>query len=561
VGLKTRILSALVLFTFVTLLDAAPMLRLVTSVVGPIPVPTGGSAPAQIVEGYNAGDGSLPLTVSVPSSVTWLTASVGASRACASTTAASTCVPLQFALNTSGLAAGTYTGTVTVNAGSSTIDAPQTITVTVRVGPVDVYVAPGKSNDLHITTNHAISATASTQDGNRWLSLTLEGTGSFRFVYPYRIHVQPADGMTEGTYTGSVTTSGSSVASENVTIPVTMHLTSQPIAQAVPDQINLRLAQGAPPLVYPFDPIVTLTNLGLGTLIPGSMTLSGGSWIKSDTLVPAFISIDPTGLANGDNTGLVTIASNAINAPTKVPVDLQIVDKGAPLIFYQQVLDNVTSIVGDAVSQGDVAIVKGEQLSFSPFTQTPGYPLPTLLGGTSILVNGALAPLYYTSYGQIAFQMPYDAPPGTALVQVKRDDGQISNTATVEIAVHAPRLLATVYNQDGSVNSTDGSHPANRGETIVIHGFGFGPTSPPVTAGAPAPLPPSLAQVTGELLVSFGDSLFGANVMPAFAGLTPQISGVYQVNVVIPDGSPTGLVNVSVSFAEAKSNAIAIVIQ
>src|ERR1022692_4597291 len=107
VGLKTRILSAFVLFTSVTLLDAAPMLRLVTSVVGPVPVATGGSAPSQTVEGYNAGDGSLSLSVSVPSSLTWLAASAGSPRACTTTTAAGTCIPLQFALNTSGLAAGT----------------------------------------------------------------------------------------------------------------------------------------------------------------------------------------------------------------------------------------------------------------------------------------------------------------------------------------------------------------------------------------------------------------------------------------------------------------------
>ena len=535
------------------------MLRLVSSVVGPIPTAAGGSAPPQTVEAFNAGDGSLSLSVSVPSSVTWLTASVASSRACTTTTAAGTCIPLQFALNTTALAAGTYTGIVTVSAGSGTIDAPQTITVTVRVGPVEVFVAPGTSSDIPITTNHLVSTRSSTQDGNNWLNLTLDGTGSYRFVYPYRIHLQPTDAMAAGTYTGSVTTSGSSVASENVTVPVTMHLTTQPIAQAVPDHINLRLAQGAPPLVYPFDPLITLVNLGQGTLTTGTTTVAGGSWIKPDTLVPAFISIDPSGLSPGVNTGSVTIASNAANSPATVPVALEIVAKGAPLIFYHGVLDNVTSIAGDAVSQGDVAIVKGEQLSFSPFTQAPSYPLPTQLGGATILVNGALAPLYYSSYGQIAFQMPYDTPAGSALVQVKRDDGQISNTVSVNVAAHAPRLLAA-FNQDGSLNLPDGSHPAKHGDTIVIYGFGFGPTSPAVAAGAPAPLSP-LAQITGQLTVNFGDSLFGANATPAFAGLTPPYAGVYQVNVVIPDAAPTGLVNLSAGFPEARSNTIQIVIQ
>jgi uncharacterized protein (TIGR03437 family) len=534
------------------------MLRLVSSVVGPIPVPTGGSAPAQTVEGYNAGDGSLSLTVAVPSSVTWLTASVGSPRACASTTAAQTCIPLQFALNTGALAAGTYTGTVTVSAGSSTIDAPQTITVTVRVGSVDVWVAPGTSSDLHITTNHAITASSATQDGNRWLSLALEGTGSFRFVYPYRIHVQPTDGMAEGTYTGSVTTSGSSVASENLNIPVTMHLTTQPIAQANPGQINLRLAQGAPPLVYPFDPIVTLVNLGQGTLTTGNMTLSGGSWIKPDTAVPSFISIDPTGLAVGDNTGSVTIDSNAANAPVKVPVDLQVVDKGAPLIFYQGVLDNGTFVPGDTVCPGDIMIVKGEQLSFSPFTPGQAPPLANQMGGATITVNGAPAPLVYSSYGQLSFQMPVDIALGTALVQVQRD-GLSSNTVSVNVGLRAPRIIAVV-NQDGSSNLPDGSHPAHAGDVLTIYAIGLGPTDPVVGTGAPAPSAEPLARVTANVVVSFGTGIAAIPATPFFAGLTPTAAGLYQVNVTVPDGY-VGVVYISLTFPDAVSNPVPIFIQ
>jgi adhesin/invasin len=33
------------------------------------------------------------------------------------------------------------------------------------------------------------------------------------------------------------------------------------------------------------------------------------------------------------------------------------------------------------------------------------YPLPTTLGTTMVIVNGAPAPLYYVSPGQINFQM------------------------------------------------------------------------------------------------------------------------------------------------------------
>ncbi|HEY2017829.1 MAG TPA: hypothetical protein VGH38_30195, partial [Bryobacteraceae bacterium] len=113
-GLKNRWFSAFLFFTSVPFLHAAPMLRLVSTTVGPIPVASGGSAPAQTVEAYNAGDGALSLSVSVPSTVTWLTATAGTPRACTTTTSASTCIPLNFTLNTSTLATGkTYTGIVT----------------------------------------------------------------------------------------------------------------------------------------------------------------------------------------------------------------------------------------------------------------------------------------------------------------------------------------------------------------------------------------------------------------------------------------------------------------
>ena len=127
---------ALIPLGFATLLQAAPMLRLVNTAVVAVPLPVGGNGGTQIVEAYNAGDGSLSLS-NPASSVSWIATSVGPSRACTTTKASATCLPIQLALNTSALAAGTYTGSVTVN-GSNVVDAPQTITVTVRIGPLNM---------------------------------------------------------------------------------------------------------------------------------------------------------------------------------------------------------------------------------------------------------------------------------------------------------------------------------------------------------------------------------------------------------------------------------------
>ncbi len=539
-------------------MQAAPTLRLVASTVGPIAVATGGTAPPQTVEAYNIGDGALSLTVA--SSVSWMTAAIGTPRACQSTLASANCTPLQLTLNTASLAAGTYTGVVTVTAATGTVDAPQTITVTVRAAGVDVYVAPGTTRDVPITTNHMVTMRATTQDNGTWLSLALEGTGSFRFVFPYNIHFAPGANMAPGTYNGTVTTSGSSVAGENVSIPVTMRVTTQPIAKPVPERIDLRLAEGAPPMIYPFSIPIALTNLGLGTLTTGAITTSGGTWLKPDPAINTFMAIDPAGLAVGSYTGTVTVASTAVNAPTTIPVTLEIVAKGAPLIDYQGVLDNGTFIPGDTVAQGDVMVVKGGQFSAAPFTAGPAPPLAGTLGGATVLVNGIQAPQYYSSYGQLAFQLPVNTPLGTAQVQVQRDDGQISNTVTVSVAARAPRLLAAV-NPDGSVNTGDPAHPAKAGDVLTIYAIGLGPTSPSVATGLPAPSAEPLSRVSGDLLVNFGGSVVGPLVVPAFAGLTPTYAGLYQINVVVPDDSPRGVVDVSAGFPDARSNSLHLAIQ
>ncbi len=556
------------------MLQAAPMLRVTASALGPIPVAAGGTAPSQTVEAYNIGDGSLSLTLG--SSVPWITATTAASRACATTTAASTCIPLQFALNTSSLSAGVYTGVVTITAPNA-IDAPQTITITVRVGGVEVYMAPNTVRDIPVTTTHLVGSRSTTQDGAPWLSLGLDGTGSFRFIYQYDIHLSPVPGQSPGNYTGSVSSLNSPIAGENFTIPVTMHLTTQPISDASPNQISLRLAQGAPPLVPPFSPLILVNNLGQGSLTVQAATATGGSWLKTGDFVPCmplapycgYLSVDPTNLAPGDNSGSVTLTTNAANGSITIPVSLKIVDKGAPLIYYQGVLDNGTFVPGDTVATGDVMVVKGEQLSFNAYTPGQAPPLITSLGGASITVNGTPAPFFYSSYGQLAFQMPYETPSGTAQVQVQRD-GQSSNIVTVNVATRAPRIIAVV-NPDSRcpsgtpaglcVNSSDGAHPAKPGDAITIYAIGLGPTTPAVATGAPAPAAEPLARITAPSLVTFGSGVTAPSAAPFFIGLTPTAAGLYQANVTIPDDAPKGRIPIKLGVGDAVSNVLMIAVQ
>ena len=548
---------ALVPLGFAPLLQAAPMLRLVNTAVVAVPFPVGGNGGTQIVEAYNAGDGSLSLS-NPTSSVSWIATSVGPSRACTTTKASATCLPIQLALNTSALAAGTYTGSVTVN-GSNVVDAPQTITVTVRIGPLNMYVAPGSTSDISLSTHSPLNGSPSTQDGNRWLSLALDGTGSFAFTFPYRIHVAPPASMAQGTYNGSLVTSGSSFAPDNQTIPVTMHVTTQPIAVASPAQVTQRLAQGAAPLAMQ----VSLQNPGQGTLTIGAVSASttdGGTWLTATSNPSgwAALTLDPGKLAPGFYTGSVSIASNGVNGTLNVPVSFQVVAKGAPLANYLGVVDNAIFGSGDGVAPGDIVDVFGEQFLFGNIAFSPGVPLATQISGSQVMVNGRAAPMYFSSYGQIAFQVPLETALGTAQVQVERDNLP-GNTVSFQVVNRAPRILVIV-NPDGSVPNT--AHPAKAGDTLVIYSIGLGPTSPAAVTGAPAPGAEPLSRLTATPTVQFGMDIFGTiPVTPDYAGLSPGSVGLFQVNAVVPQGIPSGLVNVSLLFPEGVSNIVHLPVQ
>ncbi|MEO8372743.1 MAG: hypothetical protein ABI806_26400, partial [Candidatus Solibacter sp.] len=391
-----------------------------SSTVGPISIALGTNGAAQTSEAYNASDGSLNLSLS--SSVSWIAPSVGAQRAC--TTRSGLCIPLQFALNTASLPAGMSTAIVTVF-DPNAVDAPQTVTVTVQLGgsvpnSMDVYVAPGGSRDLTFSTNGQIAGTTRTIDGGSWLSLALDGTGSFRFSFPYRVHIAPGSGMGQGTYSGTVTTSGSSLPADNKAIGVTMRVTAQPIGVPSMDRVQIRLAEGAPAT----GSAVTLANAGQGTLKVTDAKTAGAAWLAATAysvggLIPdgVALTLDPKGLKPGTYKDAVTITSNAVAYAGKqsdttiltVPVELEVIAAGPPVVDYQGVLDNAVFTAGDAISRGDIVAVKGQRLSMAAGALGSAPPLSTQVSDTQVLLNGVPIPIYYASYGQINCQIPTDA--------------------------------------------------------------------------------------------------------------------------------------------------------
>jgi uncharacterized protein (TIGR03437 family) len=168
-----------------------------------------------------------------------------------------------------------------------------------------------------------------------------------------------------------------------------------------------------------------------------------------------------------------------------------------------------------------------------------GGRLPTQLDGVSVTVNGRNAFVYYISPTQLNILTPPDALSGS--VDVRVNNGSVTSTATVAGGALSNAFFAfdgthaTSIHADGSLLGPASLYPgyttpARPNETIILYGNGLGTTADPIVSGSPTQSGalPSLPVVRiGGIVASV-----------QFAGLVSP--GLYQLNVVVPDGVPNG---------------------
>ncbi len=188
------------------------------------------------------------------------------------------------------------------------------------------------------------------------------------------------------------------------------------------------------------------------------------------------------------------------------------------------------------------------------YTDLPNpIPWPKTLGDVQVLFNGSPAPLIYVGPTQINFMVPINASTSSnAEVQVlKVSTGQLMAVSGViamnsvspgifETTGSGPTRQAAVLNQNNSVNSA--TNPAKRGETISIYATGQGsvPGAPadgdiPQNGLVPTPSTPRVfigADYTDTVVLQPNDPQDHQFV--TFSGLSPNLPGVWQINVIIP---------------------------
>jgi uncharacterized protein (TIGR03437 family) len=161
-------------------------------------------------------------------------------------------------------------------------------------------------------------------------------------------------------------------------------------------------------------------------------------------------------------------------------------------------------------------------------------------GGTQVLFDGAIAaPLLYTGATQVNTVIPSAVAGHSSTQVVVTYQGAQSAPVTLTLSAAAPGIFtangsgtgqAATVNQDGSLNGP--ANPAAGGSAVVFYATGIGITSPCVdgqTYQSNFPM--------ATLNVIAGVAKEGAQVLYAAPYL---VSGVAQINIVVPSDAPTG---------------------
>jgi len=189
-----------------------------------------------------------------------------------------------------------------------------------------------------------------------------------------------------------------------------------------------------------------------------------------------------------------------------------------------------------------------------------GSSAPTSLDGVSVTVGGRPTYVAYISPGQVNAVVPSDAPLGQVGVVVSGPAG-VSDAYIVMVEALRPGLLAppsfqasgkqyaaalfpdgqTFVLPSGAIPGVP-SRPAKPGETIILYGIGFGPVTPNVPAGT---LVGQLNSLSNPFQMFFGSTA----ATLAYYGLAPNLTGLYQFNVVVPNVADSATVPLTFSLA------------
>ncbi len=214
-------------------------------------------------------------------------------------------------------------------------------------------------------------------------------------------------------------------------------------------------------------------------------------------------------------------------------------------------------------SPGAIATLFGAHLTrnLTGIVLSPSVPLPTSLAGTTVTINGEPAPFFNVvdvdEQEQISFQVPVDAPTGSA-IPVVVSNGFASTTVQVTLTPVQPGIFTINGNQAAATHAdfslVSATNPAAPGETILVYCTGLGAVKPAVATG-------DAANGISNTIATFTATIAGQNAPIGFSGLAPGAVGEGQINLTVPMGAPSGQQDLVLTGGGGTSNTVKIQIQ
>ena len=490
------------------------------------------------------------------------------------------------------LPAGTSYATIRVSSDQAT-NSPQDFRVVLTVTPATTPVKPNPVPAGLLFTSSAAStstaaknvqlfassaspveyqASASTLDGAGWLQVNPStGTTSASSPAQSSVSVNTA-GLKPGVYLGGVSyaLSGAAVRTVNISLIVQAAAASgqdrpQPeiSGACAPSQIvatQIGLVNNFATLATLPTPLAALVVDNCGTPVTTAqlaVTFSNGdaplALIAIDT-TSGIYSGTWTPLGAGPQVNALVSAAAAGFATATTQITGEVTADAGPVLTQNAILHVYNPLVGGAVSPGTILQLYGSNLAAQPLT-SPTVPLATTLGQTSVSIGGIPAPLYYVSPTQINAQAPFELVAGNQYQVVVNVNGALTAPGSIAIAPAVPGIAALPNGQivaqhlDGTLVSE--SAPAVPGDYVVFYLAGLGATDVAVATGVASPASPLAHPLQPPIL-----TLNSVGQPYQFVGLTPGLVGLYQINFLVPAGTPNGDLQLIVSQSGIASNAV-----
>jgi uncharacterized protein (TIGR03437 family) len=269
-----------------------------------------------------------------------------------------------------------------------------------------------------------------------------------------------------------------------------------------------------------------------------------------------------TEMLPGRNTSFTTMAlgpgGRAIVFGGAPPQFLAALDLEAPVADRRVscVKDTSDLSFADVASPGQLLTLIGVNLGPSaPALPPPGDVVPNELAGLRVSFDGVPASLVYAAPDQINFTVPYEVPPGIATTMRVEFDGAVVDERRLSLVDRNPsafvetelldlecrsevvdsNVSGRILNQDGSRNRCQS--PAEPGSVIALFLNGLGLTEPRLADGAVHRPPLVRLGLPVGAVLRYGFYSYRSEVVFA-GGADGQVSGIWQVNVRLPEPMP-----------------------